>query len=86
MRPSRSAAGFRKKLLGRGEDGFFVGAHLDLRDGFDRDRNTLLGVKVLLRRDVETHELERELTIGFDAPGMMTAPPPLMTRALPRPP
>ncbi len=57
---------FGEELLGRGEDGFLVGADLDLRDGFDGDGDALLGVEVLLRGDVEAHELERELAGVFD--------------------
>ena len=55
-----------EELLGGGEDGLFVGADFDLRDGFDGDRDALLGVEVLLRGDVEAHELERELAGVFD--------------------
>ena len=58
--------GFGEELLGRGEDGFFVGADFDLRDGFDGDGYALLGVEVLLRGDVEAHEFERELAGVFD--------------------
>ena len=47
-----------EKLLGRGEDGFLVGADFDLRDGFDGDGYALLGVEVLLGGDVEAHQLE----------------------------
>ena len=43
-----------------------IGADLDLRDGFDRDGDALLGVEVLLRRDVEGHQLERELLAALD--------------------
>ena len=55
-----------EELLGGGEDGFAVGADLDLRDGFDGDGDALLGVEVLLRRDVEGHQLQRELAAAFD--------------------
>ena len=50
-----------EELLGGGEDRLLVGAHLDLRDGFDRYRDALLGVEILLRSDIEAHQLEREL-------------------------
>ena len=42
-----------EELLCRGENGFTIGADLDLRHGFDGDRDSLLGVEILLRRDVE---------------------------------
>src|ERR1022692_3734514 len=38
---------------------FRVGLHFDLRHGFYRDGNALLGVEVLLRRHVEGHQLQR---------------------------
>jgi hypothetical protein len=57
---------FGKKLLGCGEDGLFVGTDFDLGYGFDGYGYALLGVEVLLRCDVEAHELERELTGVFD--------------------
>ena len=43
-----------------------VGADLDLRDGFHGDGDALLGVKILLRGDVEAHELEGEGAVGLD--------------------
>ena len=58
--------GLGEELLGGGEDGLFVGADFDLRDGFDGDGYALLGVEVLLRGYVEAHELERELAGVFD--------------------
>ena len=58
--------GFGEELLGGGEDRFRVGLHLDLRDGFDGDGDALLGVEILLRRDVERHEFEREVAAVFD--------------------
>ena len=51
-----------EKLLGRGENRLGIGLHLDLRHGFHRDRDALAGVEVLLRRDVERHQLERQPT------------------------
>ncbi len=39
---------FGEELLGSGKDGFFVGADFDLGDSFNGDRDTLLGVEVLL--------------------------------------
>ena len=58
--------GLGEELLGGGEDGFLIAADFDLRDGFHGDRDTLLGVEVLLGRDVERHELERQLAAAFD--------------------
>jgi hypothetical protein len=55
-----------QKLLGCGEDRFFVGLHLDLSHGFDSDRYALLGVEVLLGRDVERHQFERKTFGIFD--------------------
>ena len=54
-----------QELLGRGLDRLGIGLDLDLRDRFDRDRDALLGVEVLLRRDVERHQLERQLAAGL---------------------
>src|SRR6266705_3539841 len=47
-----------KKLLGSRQDRLFVGLHLDLRHRFHRDGDALLRVEVLLRCDVERHQLE----------------------------
>ncbi len=58
--------GFGEELLGGGEDRLLIAADLDLRHGFHRDRDTLLGVEVLLRRHVERHELQRQLPAAFD--------------------
>jgi len=58
--------GFGEELLGRGEDGFLVRLYLDLGDGLDRDGDALLGVEILLRGDVERHELERKALAVFD--------------------
>ena len=58
--------GFGEELLGRGEDGLFVGADFDLCDGFDGYGYALFGVEVLLRGYVEAHELERELAGVFE--------------------
>ena len=49
-----------EKLLGRGQDGFHVRFHFDLRDRFNGNGDALLGVEVLLRGYVERHEFERE--------------------------
>ena len=43
-----------------------VGFHLDLRDGFDRDGDALLGVEILLRGHVERHEFERQAAADLD--------------------
>jgi len=49
-----------QELLGAGEDRLLVALHLDLRDRLDGHGHALLRVEVLLRRDVERHQLERE--------------------------
>ncbi len=59
--------GFRQELLGRGFDGFRIRLHLDLRDRFHRHRHALFGIEILLRRDVERHQLERQLAITLRA-------------------
>ena len=55
-----------EELLRRSQDGFRIGLHLDLRDRLDGDGNALFGVEVLLRSDIERHQLERELAAGLD--------------------
>ncbi len=55
-----------EELLGGGVDRFGIGLHLDLRDRFHRHRDALLGVEILLRRDVERHQLEREQAAILD--------------------
>ena len=49
-----------EKLLRGGEDAVAIVAHFKLCDGLDPDRDALVGVEVLLRRDVEGHQLQRE--------------------------
>ena len=58
--------GFGEKLLRRGLDRFRIGLHLDLRHGFHRHRHALLGIKILLRRDIERHQLQRQFVAAFD--------------------
>ena len=58
IRPSRCGGALGEELLGGGENRFAIGADLDLRNGFDGDGDALLGVEVLLRRDVEGHQLQ----------------------------
>ena len=53
-----------QKLFGRGDDRFRIGLHLDLRHRFHRHRDALHGVEILLRSDVERHQLQRQLAIG----------------------
>ena len=55
-----------QELLRRGLDRLQVRLHLDLRDRFDRHRDALLGVEVLRRRDVERHQLQRQLVARLD--------------------
>ena len=56
---------FGKELFGGSENGFLVILHLDLRHGFNSDRDALFGVKILLRSDVEGHQLQREILAGL---------------------
>ena len=49
---------FSEELLGRGEDGLLIGADLNLGNGFDSNRDALLGVEVLLWGDVEAHQFQ----------------------------
>ena len=56
----------REELFGRGEDRLLVGADLDLRDSFHGNGDALFGVEILLRSDVERHQLKRELAAVFD--------------------
>ena len=49
-----------QELLGRSQNRFRVGLHLDLRDRFDGNGHALLGVEILLRSYVERHQFERE--------------------------
>ena len=55
-----------QELLGRRLDRLAVGLHLDLRDRLDRHGDALLRVEVLLRRDVEGHQLERQLAAALE--------------------
>src|SRR6266436_5464154 len=66
--PNQGLALFRplgEKLLGSRQDGLFVVLHLDLRYGFDRYGDALLRIQTLLRRDVERHQLQREVPAGL---------------------
>ena len=49
-----------EELLGRGQNRRLVAAHLDLRHGFHRHRDALLGVEILLRSHVEAHQLQAQ--------------------------
>ena len=42
-----------QKLLGCGQNGFGIRLHFDLRHRLDGDRDTLLGVEILLWRHIE---------------------------------
>ena len=55
-----------EKLFGRRENGFGIGLYFDLRDGFHRDGHALLGIEVLLGRDIERHQLERQSANGLN--------------------
>src|SRR5208283_1721850 len=72
---------FRKELFGGGENGFLVILHLDLRHGFHGDRDALLGVEILLRSDVEGHQLQREILAGLHHGENDRAPPGVDIRA-----
>ena len=50
-----------QELLGGGADALGVRLDFDLRHGLDRHRHALRGVQLLLGRDVERHQLERQL-------------------------
>ena len=65
IRPSRCCGRLGKELFGGGENGLFVILHFDLRDGFDGDRDALIGIEALLRSDVEGHQLQREIPAGL---------------------
>ncbi len=58
--------GLGEELLGRGEDGFLVGLHLNLGDSLDGNGDALLSVEVLLRGHVERHQLQRKVLAVFD--------------------
>src|SRR5439155_20127278 len=55
-----------KELFRRSQNGLHVGFHFDLRHGFDGDRHALLGVEVLLRRDIKRHQLQRKSTANLN--------------------
>src|SRR5262249_25098178 len=50
----------------RRQDTDLIRFHLDLGDGFDFDGDALSRIEVVLRYDVETHQLERELARLLD--------------------
>ena len=56
-----------------------IGLHFDLRHRFHGDGDALVGVEILLRRDVERHQLERQFA-AVSTMGKITVPRPLMTR------
>ena len=49
-----------QELFGGGLDRFRIGLDLDLRDGFHGHGDALFGIEILLRRDVERHQLQRK--------------------------
>src|SRR5262249_7794839 len=51
---------FGKKLFGGSLNRFGIGFNFDLCDGFHRDRDALSSIEILLGRDVERHQLQRE--------------------------
>ena len=66
MRPSRACVRLGEELLGRGLNGFGIALHFDLRNRFHRHGDALLGVEILLRRDIKRHQLQRKLAKTFD--------------------
>jgi hypothetical protein len=57
---------FGQELLRRSQDRLRIGFDLDLRDRFHRNRDSLFGVEVLLRRDVKGHQLQRQFAAVLD--------------------
>src|SRR5258707_14389003 len=55
-----------EELLSRRLDRFGIGLDLDLRDRFDGHGDALLGIQILLWRNVERHELERQQAAILD--------------------
>ncbi len=49
-----------QELLGGGQDALAVRAHLELRHRLHLHRDALIGIEILLRRDIERHQLQRE--------------------------
>ena len=50
-----------EELLGGGANRFRIVLDLELRHGFDGHGDALVRVQILLRSDVERHQLERQL-------------------------
>ena len=69
-----------QELLGGGEDRFLIGADLDLRDRFDGDGDALLGVEVLLRRNIKATSVQATAGGCFPPWGRSPSPWPLITR------
>ena len=63
--PSRCSRRLGQKLLGRGQNRGLIAAHLDLRHRFHGHRHALLGVQILLRRNVKAHQLQAQLAAAF---------------------
>ena len=61
-----SLVGLGQKLFGSRLYRLRIAFDFNLSDRFNRHRNTLLRVQVLLRRDIERHQLQRELAEAFD--------------------
>jgi hypothetical protein len=55
-------------------DRFGIGLHFNLRNGFHGDGDALLGVELLLRSDVEGHQLRGTARGRFRTMGKMTVP------------
>ena len=67
-KPDESFAQLRRlaqKLLGSSQDGGLIAADFNLRDGLDCHGNALPGVEILLRRNVEAHQLQTQLAAAF---------------------
>ena len=61
IRPSRSWSVLVRNCSAAVKIDSRIRLHLDLRDRFDRHRDALLGVEILLRRHVERHQFQRQL-------------------------
>src|SRR5262249_11891535 len=57
---------FREELLGSGLNRFRIGLYLDLRNGLYCYCDTLARIEILLRRNVERHQLERKAAARLD--------------------
>src|SRR5579875_3402824 len=54
-----------EELFSSSQNGFLIRTYFDLRYCFHRYGHALFCIKVLLRRDIERHELQRKLAAAF---------------------